>query len=415
MQYRTKDNKYNIQPREHLTAQEKELVSRFINTFDKPNYKVSPYELRLPSKEVRAFLLEADFPISFISFNRLSRCLGRTSKNHYAYSLVILHSLAVPGPRRKVKFSRSFPVNKIRTISFYGSKRSWAEEYQLLMQYAHSLDCTTLADCFGGSGFLSLLAGSLNIFKNVFLNEGSTSIYNFHCVMQSDTHFKQFETQLSITPQLNQESFYILRNNFYSTKSASPTIKAFEGREIRKQLQTIDVNKAVGLYAIKHYAYNCQGGFTKTKIPLSSHIDALRKTHELYRSIELSNYYYRKFLISHLYDNGCFIILDPPYLKEFRVQKQSYELEFTDRQHRSMLQLLSKEDYPAKVVICGYKEKENDLYSRYLQRAPVPWHCVKFIKAGHSKKNTESREYIWCNFEVEAFCSEYSHLFELVY
>ncbi|MDR1769768.1 MAG: hypothetical protein LBS02_03920 [Hungatella sp.] len=415
MLYRTKDTKYNIQPKDHLTTHEKELVSQFINTFDKPDYRISPFELRLPSAGIRAFLLNSDSSISFISFNRLTRCLGRTSKNHYAYSLVILHSLAVPGPRSKVKFSRSFPVNKIRTISFYGTKRTWAEEYQLLMRYAHSLGCTSFADCFGGSGFLSLLASRLNLFEKVFLNEGSTSIYNFHCVMQSDVHFRQFEELISITPQLNQESFYILRDNFYSTRTTTSNTKSFEGREERRQLQTIDVNKAVSLYAIKHYAYNCQGGFTKTKIPLSSHVEALRKTHRLYQSIELSNYYYRKFLVSHLNEKECFIILDPPYLKEFRVQKQSYELEFTDRQHRSMLQLLSKEDYPAKVVLCGYKEKENDLYSRYLQRAPVPWHCIQFKRAGQSKKNTMSKEYIWCNFNVKAVCFKYPSFFEFVF
>ncbi|GLC80777.1 hypothetical protein LBYZC6_28910 [Lacrimispora brassicae] len=53
--------------------------------------------------------------------------------------------------------------------------------------------------------------------------------------------------------------------------------------------------------------------------------------------------------------------MDPPYIREFRVQKQSYELEFTDLQHRSMLQLLSGQDYSAKVVLYGYKEKENDM------------------------------------------------------
>lgn len=149
MPYKTKDKKYNIALKDSLTIQKKELVSQFISTFDKPENKISPFELRLPSAEIRSFLLNFDFPISFIKFNRLSRCLGRTSNNHYAYSLVILHSLAVPGPRKNMKFTRKFPVNRIRTISFYGSKRSWAEEYQLLTTYAHSLGCTSFADCFG--------------------------------------------------------------------------------------------------------------------------------------------------------------------------------------------------------------------------------------------------------------------------
>lgn len=414
MPYKTKDNKYSIALKNSLNTQERKLVSQFISTFDKPENKISPFELRLPSTEIRAFLLNCDFPISFIKFNRLTRCMGRTSNNHYSYSLVILHSLAVPGPRKSVKFTRKFPVNRIRTISFYGSKRSWAEEYQLLMRYAHSFGCSSFADCFGGSGFISLLASSLNLFEKISLNEGSTSIYNFHCVMKSKAYFQKFQAQLDVTPQLNQKSFYILKDNFY-TKKSDHDIKSFEGREQRRQLQTINVQKAVQLYAIKHYAYNCQGGFTTTKIPLASHVAPLKKTHLLYQSIELSNYYYRKFLVSHLYEEDCFIIMDPPYLQEFRVQKQSYELEFTDRQHRSMLQLLAKEEYPAKVVLCGYKEKENDMYSRYLKRTPVSWHCVQFKRAGQSKKNTESREYIWCNFEVADLCSEYPQLFHLVY
>ena len=49
MLYRTKDTKYNIQPKGHLTTHEKQLVSQFINTFDKPDYRISPFELRLPS------------------------------------------------------------------------------------------------------------------------------------------------------------------------------------------------------------------------------------------------------------------------------------------------------------------------------------------------------------------------------
>jgi len=415
MQYKMKSTKYHIQAKNYLTPEEKVLVTNFIDLFNKPEYRISPFELRLPSKTIRDYLFQANPSISFIRFNRLTHCLGRTSNNQYAYSLVVLHSLVVPGPRKEVKFSKSFPVNKIRTISFYGTKRTWAEEYEILMRHAHSLGCTSLADCFGGSGFISLLASRLNIFEKIFMNEGSTSIFNFHSVMKSKPHYEQFEALINITPQLNQESFYLLRENFYSKKSSSTETKSFEGREQRRQLQTIDAQKALQLYTIKHYAFNCQGGYTKTKVPLASHVKALRKSHDLYQSIELSNYYYRKFLLNHLNRKDSFVIMDPPYLKEFRAQKQSYELEFTDRQHRSMLQLLIKENYPAKVVLCGYKEKENDMYSRYLKRAPIPWHCIKFIRAGQSKKKTESREYIWCNFEVEHLCTQFPSSFELIF
>ena len=208
---------------------------------------------------------------------------------------------------------------------------------------------------------------------------------------------------------MNLELFNSLKQSLYNSL-------AFAGKEKRKFSQSISTKKAIELFTVKHYSFNGQGAYMARRKPLFYYINSLKYTQKLYECVELQNLYYKKLLLEHLNDEKFLIIIDPPYLSTLREQQKSYELEFTERQHLTLIQLLSKQEVKAKIILCGYEVNYNKgLYSRYLKRSSQKWHCIRLLKNGRLDKfNEVGKEHIWLNFEAD-FLLQYEDLFKIIY
>lgn len=382
---------------------EKTIGRAFLKEFA---YIDEGFKLKLPAKKVREFIAAQQLGMSFREFNKLLRGEGRTTGNKYVYDLIGINNackMQVNKGREK-----SFSDETVKVLSYYGSKRSWREEFKLLYEYAaHSLGCTTMIDCFAGSGFLSLLAAKTGFFEKVILNELSTVVFNYHLVQKDMKAFKEFTHYLYRFGDVNEDLFQLMKDYL-----------KMGYREKRTHVAKANSTRAASLFIVKNYSHSGQGGYIESRMAPSEHIEALERTHALYQSVTLSHHHYKKVLEKYMNDSNNLIILDPPYLQETRVQKKSYNLEFAIRQHRSLLQLLTKQEVKAKVILCGY---HSGLYESYFMRynktqeLTEGWHEVQLLKAGSKQEGAEAKERIWVNFEIESLVSSYKDLFKLVW
>lgn len=387
---------------------DKIIIKKFIETFKNHTQHT---EIRASGQEIRQFLKENDISLTFQAFNKLTRCKGRTTHNLYAYDLTLLYNTLSDEPPSKQ--TRTFPSNRIKTIGVYGSKRRWWREWETLLMYCQGLGCSALIDCFGGSGFISLTASKLNLFDYILLNEVSTRIFNFHCVLKDTRAFYEFIKRLEETSYLTKRAFDLLKDDFYNL--AGGVVYANSEKAHKRQLQTLSVEDAFKLYCIKHYSFNSQGAYVEDRKKLSDYITALRHTHNLYKNCNLKSLYYKKLLLEYIENTEALIVLDPPYLHSTRSQTSSYEVEFSERQHRTLIKLLSEKQAKAKIILCGYKENENDLYTRYLKRSKQSWHCIRFKRSGKLEDLAGGKEHIWVNFEVEELINSNTDYFEFIW
>lgn len=381
---------------------EKTLGRKFLEEFA---YIDEGFKLKLSAAEVRKFIAAQQLSMSFQAFNKLFRCEGRTTGNKYVYDLIGL-SNAVKGKVNPCR-EKEFSGNAVKVLSYYGSKRSWREEFVLLYEHAaHSLSCTTIVDGFAGSGFLSLLAAKTGVFDKVVLNELSNTVFNYHLVQKEEAAFKEFTYYLYRFGDVNEHLFKLMKKYLGMGR-----------REKRTHIAKASATKAAALFIVKNYSHSGQGGYIEDRMAPGQHIEALEKTHGLYEHIELSHLHYKKILEKYMDDSNCLVLLDPPYLEETRVQKKSYNLEFGIRQHRSLLQLLTKQAIQAKVILCGY---HSNLYQNYFMRynkahSSAHWHEVQLLRPGSKKEGAEAKERIWVNFEIESLVNNHKDLFNILW
>ncbi len=406
-----KRTNYILKERDAMTDVDREMLRAFLEKFE--SAKISPVELRLPAEKIREFL--KDYNMTFTKFNRMAACLGRTTGNLYAYDTATIQSLVDPAKFIEGSYRRKFQSDRIKTIDYYGSKRSWRKEFHILFEYAaDNLGCNRFVDCFAGSAFLSLLASKIGKFSFIQANEASPTTYNFHRVMQGKETFERFIGRLERLPHINGDSFKSIRESQNHGKTPEESSKR-EDREGHERMQSVDVEAALSHYVIQHYAYNCQGGRSNSRVPVSFHVNALKGTHTLYQKLELTNFYYKKILLPALEDEHTLICLDPPYLTSVRAQTKSYEKEFSERQHRTMIQLLSKQKYPSKIILCGYRKGDKpDLYSRYLMRSEAEWHCYHLLR-GSELSGDRAFEHVWTNFDLTDLLAAHEGMFEQIF
>lgn len=349
---------------------------------------------------------------------------------------------------------KEYPYHWVFTIRYYGTKKMWRKEYEVLYHYLHSLGCTKVIDCFGGSGFLSLLAAKTNLFEKIMLNELSYLAINYHYVLKNDstkrkTHklyqdlFKilygdkdrerdLFQEFLFYLSELDEEKFNILKSRYdkLAYKEAEEKVKVFNKKKKveeekiitvlkprRIQVREADVERAVIYFSLQHYRFRGNGNFDtqKSKAPKEYKIP-LQQTHELYQKIELSQLYYKKVMLQYLDDASALILLDPPYLNETLVKKDGYICNFERRQHTNLLEELTEKVFPSKIILCGYSSY---LYNHYFHlfnaRHGVVWHNIRVLRLG-KRKDEEKRvhEHIWVNFEISELVNKYPDMFEEV-
>lgn len=404
-----KNIKYINAARNTMTDEDRKLLKEFIDRFEE-THTINNLELRVSGKEVRSFLKKSISEMSFIRFNRITGCSGITSYNKYAYSLPVLYALVSDERGREHK--SSFPFDWIFCIDWYGAKKHFKAEWEVLLQYAKAIGCSSMIDAMAGSGYISLLASKLNLFIPIIQNDASTELYNYYCCMKEQNSFELFTQELQILPVPTCQSFNILREKFYSIDSKIEERISTEiaNKEVRKQLQAINPKRAAQLFYLQHYSFQAAGKFTSNRKPLEFYIANLKMTHELYKNIQIKNWSCSRIINDQLENSECLIILDPPYLKEMRVRKQVYTIEFTESQHRYLLKKVC--NAKAKIILCGFKNRDNDLYSRYLkQSAKNTWHCLKINRKSVSGKT----EFIWVNFNVDELLLNNSLLFTSIY
>lgn len=356
--------------------------------------------------------------------------------------------------------TRDYPEDWVYTLNYFGAKRSARVEYEILYNYVcNKYNVHVLADGFGGSGTLSLLAAKTGLFSEIFLNELSYLTINYHYVMKNENPIKKNETNdtkvenKSIDISNNQEQTYfedfiyhltkINKSKFDDIKRSykrftfqrrTKTIKLKNSKKksvqvwVSKRLQVrkANVKHAVLFYLMQFYAMRSDGEYDpkqiKNKLGIEvyrepcDYIFELRKTHELYKNIVLSQKYYKKFIKDFLDDKYALIVLDPPYIAKTRIHKDSYVFEMSNRQHRYLLQELTKENYVSKIVLCGYN---NYMYNHYFdlfnkKQNEVVWHNVKMKKRHNSCIDLKKRryEYIWVNFDVTDLIKNNTDYFE---
>lgn len=299
---------------------------------------------------------------------------------------------------------RKYPKSRIKTVDYYGSKRTWYAEFEKLLIYASDLGCDSCIDCFSGSGIISLLASRTQRYKKICLNELSYLVVNYHLVMKNDNAFEKFK-------HLLKENEWFICNHFDYAKE-------FRERYIAKRIQVrgLSAKKAAFFYLIQYYSFNAQGGFVEKRKRASDYLEALGDTHLLYKNITITQFHYKKVLKANLNKENNLIILDCPYMQSERVQKESYFVEFTERQHRYMLIELTKEVHKAKILLCGYDSRlYTGYFLRFNKKHDRHWHCIKLLRAGSRKEGAEAKEMWWVNFDIDDFIKQNQNMFQMIY
>ena len=93
------------------------------------------------------------------------------------------------------------------------------------------------------------------------------------------------------------------------------------------------------------------------------------------------------FLTTYPFCGNELVYCDPPYIRSTRRSGRLYRHEYTDEDHRRLLELITS--LPCKVLLSGYA---NPLYAQYLQQ----WNVVSFNAKTHGGTATET---LWFNFE----------------
>lgn len=325
---------------------------------------------------------------------------------------------------RTQKKHKAYSKNRILTINYHGSKRAWYKEFEILYNYLKdNYGTTKLIDCFGGSGFLSLLGAQTGLFTEIHLNEIDGLTINYHYVMKDPELFSKF---LYYLPSLNKYNFDKLKESYKSYEfnevkeeielknKKKKTISVYVPKPMR--VRTPNVKRACYLFSMKHYAYRGSGDFVdKRKFP-KLYEEPLKRTHMLYKNIELSKLYYKQVMNEYINDSSALIMLDCPYYSKTRVHKNSYVYEMTERQHRYLLEELTIKNVAikAKIILCGYVSALYDGYFMRANKRGQSWHCVKILKLGR-RKNNPTYEHIWVNFEIDDLVNKNTKLFEKIY
>lgn len=314
-------------------------------------------------------------------------------------------------PRRNSgKKNKSVSFNHIHTIGYYGSKRRWRNEFAIILAYVQRFHCNRFIDCFGGSGVISLLAAENGAFDYIQLNDVFYELINYHNVMKDEQAFKQFIFYLDKLSRCD-EDYFIEKLKIYKSNVKENTKRV----QFRKIIKSSAENAAL-YYCVKHHEYSNQGSIVKKRKLVADYIPTLKRTHELYKNITITQYHYKKVLIKNLKDISTFILMDCPYLPQVRKQSKSYNFEMSYGQHIRMLEELTKGVLGAKVAVCGY---DNEVYNNYFLRCNrkynTSWHCVRIRQAGDLEDGAEGKETLWFNFGVIQLVEENPTLFELVY
>jgi hypothetical protein len=107
------------------------------------------------------------------------------------------------------------------------------------------------------------------------------------------------------------------------------------------------------------------------------------------------------FLRSYPFCGGEVVYVDPPYLSTTRRSGRVYRYEFTESQHRELLEVLVR--IPCQVMISGYWSR---MYAETLQG----WRSIQY--EAMTRGGFTATEWLWMNFPEPSELHEYTYLGE---
>lgn len=271
--------------------------------------------------------------------------------------------------------SDSFP------IKFHGGKTYLAKKIiSLFPEHVHYVE-----PFFGGGAVLlskppELIANHSEVASDIY-----GDLVNFWTVLQSRDMFPEFVRVASLTPV------------------GSPIFQ----RAKQRAVQSLDpVARAVAFFVI--YRQSRQGlgkdfatlSKTRTRRGMNEQvsswlgaIDGLAEAHERLIRVVIRNE--PATTVIRLEDGpDTFFYLDPPYLAETRVSKESYVHEMTTEDHSDLLEMLST--IRGKFLLSGYR-------SRLYDEAAARWGWKRFdisidAKSSAAAEKPERVECLWSNY-----------------
>jgi site-specific DNA-adenine methylase len=105
--------------------------------------------------------------------------------------------------------------------------------------------------------------------------------------------------------------------------------------------------------------------------------------------VHLVNECSHQFLTNHAYSGTELIYCDPPYLTQTRTSLRKYRFDYTEQDHRALLELLKS--LPCPVILSGYP---SNLYDDYL----ADWHSIQLQAMSQGGPRTEK---LWYNYEID--------------
>lgn len=105
--------------------------------------------------------------------------------------------------------------------------------------------------------------------------------------------------------------------------------------------------------------------------------------------VQLVNTCAHEFLSQHHYTGTELVYCDPPYLKKTRTSQNRYRFEYTEQDHKALLELITL--LPCQVILSGYP---SPLYDELLG----DWNTIELQVMSRGGPRTEK---VWYNYAIE--------------
>lgn len=239
----------------------------------------------------------------------------------------------------------------------------------------------TFCDVFGGGG--SVILGKRPSPIDVY-NDLDGRLANFFRVLSDEKKMKELQKRL--------------RNTLYSRKVW----------EEAKEMQNSDLDDLVRAYCFfvvnrqsfaglgESWGYDVaglsNGEYARPVMNFHSAIERLEKTHKFLRKIQVENLDFRN-LIKRYDREETLFYLDPPYDLNSRSTAKSYDFDFSDSDHKDLVNLLL--NIKGMVLLSGY---ETEIYNPLLEAG---WFFDKFtarVKSTNGRNKTArkvTKECLW--------------------
>jgi DNA adenine methylase len=199
-------------------------------------------------------------------------------------------------------------------LNYFGGK--WNAAPWILSQFP---DHGIFVEVFGGAASLMLRKPPA---RNDVLNDLDDEIYNLYWVMRNQ--FKALERKLQFTPFARKEFELAYQHSRSPVERARRTI----------------IKSYFGVGDSTFFEGN---GFrwskkVNTSVPRAwaNWVDQVHEIHERLRTVQIENMDWRK-VLERFDSPETLFYLDPPYIHDTRSHKRGYRLEFTDENHKDLL------------------------------------------------------------------------------